>query len=420
MNRKPPRLLGGVSVNELVARYGTPLLVIDGAVLAASIEAFTSVAGRAEIEVSYAGKALLLVGLAQLLQRTRLRLEVCSLGELATAERAGFPSERMDLHGCGKTDEELMAAADHRVARTIVDNVPELKRLASLAKAASPIRVLLRLNTGVRAHTHSYVRTAGEQSKFGMLTRDLPSAAQVFHGTPALHFCGLHSHVGSQISEQRIFVENAKRLLDAAARFQRLGFTTSELVVGGGFAVSSRPSDRSTIDIRGTLNAIATAVRKQSAAHGIPLPTIGIEPGRAVISPAGTLLYRVLVRKSQRRQSFLVVDGGMADNPRPALYGAHPVAELAARASRAPLEKVRICGRSCENDFITDARLPKDVTSGDILSMPMTGAYTYSMASNYNRFPRPAVAYARDGEHSLLARRETLDDVMANDVPLTG
>ena len=416
MSTRETTSFGNISASKLAEIYGTPLLVIDGAVLTAAIDEFVSASASTGVQVTYAGKALLLVGIAQLLKESRLRLEVCSLGELTTAQRAGFPPSRIDLHGSGKTDAELRAAADGAVSRTIVDGIAELRALASYASPSSPVAILMRINSGIEARTHAFVRTAGDQTKFGITPRDFSTAARIIQDNAALNFRGLHSHIGSQVSDAKAFIRNAARLVDAAARLKRLGLSTSDLVVGGGFAVRSRPSERAPLDVKRTIASIAQEVRKRSKARGIVLPTVGIEPGRALIAPAGTLLYRVMARKRQGRRTFVIVDGGMADNPRPALYGAHPDAKLAGRRSNVRLEMVTICGRSCENDFITDVRLARDVTVGDILAMPMTGAYTYSMASNYNRFPRPAVVYAHGGNHQLMARRETIDDVLRGDV----
>ncbi len=419
MNLSGPLRLGDIAAVELAEEYGTPLLVIDGDVLASTIERFVSAANGAGIEVAYAGKALLLVGLAQLIKHTALRLDVCSLGELATAQRAGFPPSRIDLHGCGKNEAELRAAAAGEAGRVIVDNLAELSALASYA-SATPINVLLRINSGIRARTHALVSTSGDQSKFGMLPDDFAAAANIFRANPALRFRGLHSHIGSQIFDGNAFIRNAARLVSAAAQLHNLHLVTSDVVAGGGFPVSPRRSKRSPFNLARTLAAISKEIRSRCAASGLASPKVGVEPGRALIAPAGTSLYRVMAKKQQRRRTFIIVDGGMADNPRPALYGARPDAKLAGRVSGAKLQSVTICGRSCENDLITESRLPEDVTVGDILAMPMAGAYTYSMASNYNRFSRPAVIYVRRGKHRLMARRDTLDDVLANDITFTG
>ncbi len=408
--------IGGSTVVELAARYATPLLMLDGAVLEATIEELHAAAQPLGIEIAYAGKALLLTQLARVLERMPLSIDVCSLGELATAERAGIEAGRLTLHGCGKTEDELAAAAQGRVGRIVVDNLAELDALGAMASPAVPVKILLRVNTGIEARTHAFVQTGGERTKFGMSDDDLTAAVAIVARNRALNFVGLHSHIGSQIDDAAAFVANVHRLFAAAASCARAGLTVRELIVGGGFAVEVRPGGESPLDIPAVLRAIAQAAREQAAHFNLPLPRLGIEPGRAIIAAAGTSLYRVMAKKRQGEQLFVVVDGGIADNPRPALYDAYHHAVLASRSSDAPLENAVVCGRSCENDRLTQGPLPGDVAVGDLLALCTTGAYTYSMASNYNRFVRPAVAYVKEGQPMLMARRETIDDVLRNDV----
>jgi diaminopimelate decarboxylase len=407
---------GGVSVEELAATYGTPVLVLDGGVLEASIAEFVTAARPHGIEVAYAGKALLLTALAKVLRDTSLALDVCSLGELTTAERAGWPPERISLHGCGKNADELRAAADGRVGRIIVDNLDELRELAGYARGQSPVNVLLRVNTGIEAHTHAFIQTGGDETKFGIAADDFPAAIEFLRVSPVLRFRGLHSHIGSQIYDAGAFVANVRALMNGAAQFAAAALTVSELIVGGGFGVESGPQTAEAIDIPATIDAIAKGAKESADALGLPLPKIGLEPGRAIIARAGTSIYRVMARKAQNKRTFVIADGGIADNPRPALYDAYHHALLASRISDAPTESAVVCGRSCENDRMTEATLPADLRPGDLLAVCTTGAYTYSMASNYNRFEKPAVVYAKEGKHRLMARRETIEDVLGNDV----
>lgn len=406
--------LGGIRASELAERYGTPLLVLDLDTLDAAIARFERACRPHGVEIAYAGKALLLVALARHLAGTSLLLDVCSLGELAAAERAGFASERMILHGCGKNDEELAAAAAGRVGTIVVDNLDELRRLAQLARPERPVEVLLRVNTGIEAHTHEFVRTGGDKTKFGMSGGEIGAAAALLAETPALRFTGVHSHIGSQIYEANAFAQNARALMETAAYVHARGLACARAVAGGGFGVRMHPDDSSALDLRASIDAIAAAAREGAARHAIPLPRLGIEPGRALVAHAGTSLYRVVAVKEQFGTPYVVADGGMADNPRPALYGAyhHPV--LASRTGSAPRETV-LCGRSCENDRIVTAPLPQDVRCGDLLAVCTTGAYTYSMASNYNRFARPAVVALRGGRDWPIARRESVEDVLRND-----
>lgn len=396
--------------------YGTPLVVIDLDVVDASIAALRSVRGAVDLELSYAAKAFVTVAFARHLAGLGVGLDVCSLGELVTAERAEFPRERLTLHGVGKSGDELAAASAGRVGSIVVDGLDELRGLAAQPAVSPSLRVLLRLNTGIEAHTHAFVRTGGDDTKFGLHPRDEEEAAAILRAHPELRFDGLHAHVGSQIYQQQAFLANAETLLAAAERFAALGLESKRIIVGGGFGVQTHPDAAGeALDIAAAIAALNERARTWSNAIGRPPPRLGIEPGRAIVGPAGTSLYRILAVKRQSSRTFVVVDGGIAENPRPALYGAyHHV--LAVQGRSADEGEVTLCGRSCENDELGIARLPRDLGSGDLLAMCTTGAYTYSMAGNYNRFPRPAVVAISNRRHRLLARRESLDDVLRNDV----
>jgi diaminopimelate decarboxylase len=406
--------VGGVRASELATAYGTPLLVIDFGVLDAAIAAFCDACAPHGIEIAYAGKALLLVALARHLKHTTLHLDVCSLGELAAAERAAFPPERISMHGCGKSEEELDAAAAGRVGRIIVDNLDELRRLALRAHASRPIDLLLRLNTGIEAHTHEFIRTSGDKTKFGFDSDAMPAAIEILRATPGLRFQGLHAHIGSQIYEQTAFVANAQALMERAAYCAEAGLTTRHLIVGGGFGVQMHPDQRESLDLPATMRAIAETVRSESLRWNLPVPKIGIEPGRALMAHAGTSLYTTMAVKSEFGRRYAIVDGGIYENPRPALYGAYHHAVSASREAAQLVDTV-LCGRTCENDRLGEAKLPEETAAGDLIAMCTTGAYTYSMASNYNRFTRPAVAAVREGTHALIARRESIDDVLRAD-----
>lgn len=341
-------------------------------------------------------------------------VDVCSLGELLTAERAGFSADRITLHGAGKSDEELHAACAGRIGRVAVDGLDELERLAALSRDGAPVNVMLRLNAGIEAGGHAFVRTGGDDTKFGIHARDEGAAATLLRNNPALRFVGLHAHVGSQIEQTAVYTATASVLAAAAERFSRLGLRTARVVIGGGFAVASQPAGES-LDVAATLATAAKCVERAAKQHGLEVPRLGIEPGRAIVALAGTTLYRVLAVKRQTNRTFVVVDGGVAENPRPALYGAHHHV-VAATPLHGDVEEITLCGRSCENDELGTVMLARDVEAGTLLAMCSTGAYTYSMAGNYNRFPRPAVVGISNGSHRLLARRESIEDVLRNDV----
>ncbi len=405
-----------MNLSALAERYGTPLVAIDLDAFGTAIERCSAACAPYDVEVSYAGKALLLVEIARFVAERGLGLDVCSLGELLAAERAGFPRERITLHGCGKSDEELRAAADGRVGRVVVDGIEELERLGRIASGGAPVNVLLRLNPGIEAHTHAFVRTGGEDTKFGISPKDESTARAMLRDAKALRFRGLHAHVGSQIYEPGAYVAVAEALIQASARFARDGLGVDEVVVGGGFGVTThpdRPNER--IDFPATIESLARAARAAAARVRLPVPKIGIEPGRMLIGAAGTTIYRVCAVKRQARRTFVVVDGGLYENPRPALYGAYHHA-IAVSRPNLDLQEVTLCGRSCENDELGRAMLPRALGDGDLVAMTVTGAYTYSMAGNYNRFARPAVVGVERGEERLLARRESLEDVLRNDV----
>ncbi len=408
-------VLGNIPAQRLAERFGTPLLVVNLGVVDAALDALEGCARPLGVGISYAAKAFATVEFLRYLARRSVGLDVCSLGELVTAERAGFPAERVTLHGAGKDDDELVAVCRGRAGCVAVDGVEELARLARLSRGAGPAQVLLRLNVGIEAHTHDFLRTGGDDTKFGIHRRDEAVAADALRESPHLLFAGLHAHVGSQIYESSPYVAAAQELVAAAARFAAAGLPARRIVIGGGFGVQTRPGERSeSLDVSATLRAAIECVARDAREYRIPAPRVDIEPGRTVIGPAGTTLYRILAIKRQTQRTFVVVDGGIAENPRPALYGAyHHVVPAAAAGGE--LAEVTLCGRSCENDELGIVTLPSGLHSGDLLAMCTTGAYTYSMAGNYNRFPRPAVVAVAGGAHRLLARRESIDDVLRND-----
>ena len=351
------------------------------------------------IAISYAAKALLLPDLVRHLHPRPIGIDVCSIGELAVAERGGFEASRMTLHGAGKTPEEHDAALDGRVGRIVIDGMDELHRFVARVNGRGA-DVLLRFNTGIEAHTHDFIRTAGDRSKFGFAPSEADEAFALLREQPTLRVRGVHAHMGSQIYDAMPYVENARRLRELLERMRAAGFDAADtIIIGGGFGVQMRPDAKDeTIDIAGTLDAVARIV--PSDIH------VEIEPGRALIAAAGTSIYRVMAVKRFEGRRFVIVDGSMADNPRPALYGAYHHFE--AVDARTPLGPAMVCGRSCEADELGEAMLPEDLRAGDLVAMRTTGAYTYSMSSNYNCFPRPPVIAVSAGEPQVWTDRETL------------
>lgn len=410
-----PLRVGGVAATELASAYGTPLVALDTDVFDAEVARLARTARDCGADVCYAGKALLFVALAQRLAQSPLGLDVCSLGELLTAERAGFPPARLVLHGCGKTEAELEAAIAGRVGRLVIDNADELERIAARTRAGRTLDVLLRLNSGVESSTHAAVKTAGEATKFGFSPDAIVAAGVAVMATPGLRLAGVHVHNGSQIFEGDVFEAGMFAALEIYARLGAAGAPLGHLIAGGGFGVGPAP-EGARLDPSAVLASLAGKLARACAERRLAPPILGIEPGRALVAAAGTTLYGVQAVKGDGARRFVIVDGGLADNPRPALYAAyhHPVP--AGRAHAALSEPATVCGRSCENDELVTAPLPRDLRAGDLLALQTTGAYTFSMASNYNRFPRPAVALAGGGRHRLAVRRESSGEILRNDV----
>jgi diaminopimelate decarboxylase len=401
--------IASVPARELVATYGTPLFVIDTGELELEIDRFARAFIARGIAVGYAGKAFLVTAMAELLAATPLRLDVCSLGELITGERGGFPASRIYFHGVAKTDDELRAIAAGRVAFGVIDNADEIERLAAIATIEQPVNVMLRINVGIDAHTHEMIRTSGENTKFGIPQAEAIAAIRRVTELPQLKLIGLHSHVGSQIVDVDPLIANFDALVPYAIAARELGAPVEELALGGGIGIESAPGEPRPIDLDAFAEALARKVT------GTPY-RLSIEPGRAVVARAGTSLYRVVTVKQQGSRRFVVVDGGMTDNPRPLLYGAHHPGEMIVTAASGAPIPATLAGRSCENDEIGEYKLPADVKAGDVIAMRYTGAYTFSMASNYNRFGKPAAVFARDGSHRRVVRGETPEDMTRSDL----
>lgn len=413
-------VIGGCDTVELAREFGTPLLVIDEACLRERCRAFKE--AFAGGEVLYAGKALLLQAICRIVAEEGLGLDVVSGGELYTALAAGFPPERLYFHGNNKTEEELDQALAAGVGRIVVDNFRELKLLSGLARNNNGYRVpvLLRLTPGIEAHTHEYIKTGQIDSKFGftLANGQAEEAVALATSLPALELVGLHCHIGSQIFSVEPYAEAAAIMMDFAAKvYRQTGVAIRELDLGGGFGIYYADGD-DPLPPANYARVIQEVVADKAATLGIPLPRILVEPGRAIVGPAGTTLYTVgSIKDIPGVRKYVAVDGGMADNIRPALYQARYEALLANKADRPPVEKVSITGKCCESGdmLIWDIMLP-EVVPGDILAVSCTGAYCYPMASNYNRLPRPAVVLVCNGDAELISRRETYADLLRLEV----
>ena len=418
--------VGGVRLAEIAATYGTPAYVLDETDVRARARAYR--AALPEAEIAYAGKAFLCRAMISWIEAEGLSLDVCSGGELALARHVGFPPERIVLHGNAKTPRDVQDALAYGVGRVVVDSTYEITQLAVAAHAGRPQKVLIRVTPGVDAHTHKAVATGVEDQKFGFSLSTGAAAdavRQVLHwqltDKPTLELAGLHCHLGSQITSVDVFAEAARRLIALMAWIRdEYRVIVPELDLGGGHAVGYRDGDPD-FDLDLYARTVRTVIAKACRQHRLPVPKLTVEPGRAIVARAGVTLYRVLTMKRiPGVRTFVAVDGGMSDNPRPALYGSAYTARLIGRASTAPTEPMTVVGRHCEaGDVIAhDLPLPSDLRPGDLLAVPCTGAYQHSMASTYNQVGRPPVIAVRDGVARVLIRRETLEDLQARDVSL--
>jgi diaminopimelate decarboxylase len=415
--------VGGVPLPLLADEYGTPLYVFDEATLRQRARAMraTFEAAYPRTRVVYAGKAYLSPTIVGILREEGIGLDVVSGGELEAGLRAGVPPDWITLHGNNKSEDELRLALTTGVGLIAIDNDFEIDLLSRLiAELGVETAVLLRLNPGIAAHTNAKMRTGAIDSKFGfpIATGQAMAAAERVAATPGLDLVGYHAHVGSQIFDATLVGQTIDRLFEfGAAVREQVGLEPRVLVPGGGFGIADDASG-ADVSIAEWAATAAAALRRGAARFGLPLPDLVVEPGRALVGPAGVALYRVGARKAiPGVRTYVSVDGGMADNIRPSLYGAKYAAALANRDGAAePAELVTIAGKYCESGdlLIEEIDLPR-LAPGDLLAVPMAGAYCLAMASNYNLAPRPAAALVADGTHRLFRRRETLDDMLATE-----
>ncbi len=436
--------VAGVAATALAAEFGTPLYVVDeqdARDRAALIrEAFDREFARvgSSAHVYYAGKAFLSTAVVRWMTEAGLGIDVSSGGELAVALAGGADPGAIGYHGNNKSLAEIDRAVEVGVGAIVIDSVIEVARVAAAAlRHGRRQAVRLRVNTGVHAHTHEYLATAREDQKFGIPLADVPAVVDEIRATGVLDFLGLHSHIGSQIFDLSGFEEAARRLLAVHAELLA-GGDVPELNLGGGFGIAYTAADEPT-PVAEIARRFADVVAREAGRLGIPVPIVAIEPGRSIIGPAGLTLYAVGTvkdvqvtavdeagarpdegadqRGSTWLRRYLSVDGGMSDNIRPALYGADYSVRMANRASAAAPVLVRVAGKHCESgDIVVHADyLPGDAGVGDLLAVPATGAYCWSLASNYNHLGRPAVVAVRDGGARLIVRGETEADLLSRD-----
>jgi diaminopimelate decarboxylase len=412
--------LGGCDVRDLVARHGSPAYVLVEDDVRARCRAYRAAFGP-DTDIYYAAKALLTKAVAGWIREEDLSLDVATGGELATALAAGFPAERILVHGNNKSPDELAAAVSAGVGRVVVDSDVEIARLAHAADAAGVRQqVLVRVTVGVEAHTHEFIATAHEDQKFGFsLTSGAAlEAVRRVAALPSLELVGLHSHIGSQIFDTAGFEVAAHRVVGLLASVRdAVGVTLPELDLGGGLGIAYVDDD-DPAEVAEIAKQLRVIVERECAALALPAPRLAVEPGRAIVGPAGVTLYEVgTIKDVDHIRTYVSVDGGMSDNIRTALYGSSYTCVLASRDSDAAPMLARVVGKHCEagDIVVRDVWLPGDLAPGDLLAVAATGAYCRSMASNYNAVPRPPVVAVKDGESRELLRRETIDDLLALD-----
>jgi len=428
--------LGGRPVTALVRDHGTPLFVLDEGDFRGRAADFAT--AFTDADVHYASKAFLCGQVARWIADDGLHLDACSGNELSLALAAGFPPARIALHGNNKSLVELRLAVDAGIGHVVLDSFDEIDRLVPLAAArvaagGTPVPVLVRATVGIEAHTHEFIATAHEDQKFGfsLATGDALTAAVRVIREPALHLTGLHSHIGSQIFDTAGFEAAAHRVVGLLGQVhQATGELLGEVNLGGGFGIAYLGEDDpvSPGDVAATLRSVVAA---ECAALGLPVPRLAVEPGRAIAGPGTITLYEIGTIKPVRLgasgapgtplvRNYVSVDGGMSDNIRTALYDASYTCVLANRASDAPPALCRVVGKHCESGdiLVRDLWLPSDVQPGDLLAVAATGAYCWSMASNYNYLLKPPVVAVRDGVSTEIVRRQTLSDVFALDAVL--
>lgn len=415
--------IGGCDTVDLAKEFGTPLYLMDEEYIRQNCRLYKETLQRLhrDSEVIYAGKAFLTMGMCKIIEEEGLSLDVVSGGELYCAISAGFPASRIYFHGNNKSYEELKMAVEYGVARIIVDNFYELEMLKDLAKKwRNRIKILLRITPGIEAHTHDYIKTGQIDSKFGFGLENGHAVMAVEHALSlkGIKLMGFHCHIGSQIFEREPFNMAAEVMLKFISDVrEKFGVEIREIDFGGGFGIKYVESDN-PLSVEDYLETLVYSVKTWCEKLNIKIPKILIEPGRAIVGAAGTTLYTVgSIKNIPGVRKYISVDGGMNDNIRPALYGAKYSAIIANKAGKAPEERVSVAGKCCESGdmLVWDVELPR-VSPGDILAVFCTGAYHFTMSSNYNMLPRPAVVFVKNSCADLMVQRETYEDLLRKEI----
>lgn len=416
--------IGGSDAVELAAKYGTPLYVMDEGLIREHCRSFRQSMDKyygGNGLVCYASKAFCCREMCRIMRDEGMGLDVVSQGELYTALSVDFPAEKICFHGNNKTEQELEYAVEKGVGRIIADNIHELEMLSRIAKKLhKTVKIMYRIKPGIDAHTHNFIMTGQIDSKFGFAleTGEAFDAVRQAINTEHIDLVGLHCHIGSQIFDIDPFVSAAEVMLNFIAKIRdELGFEVRELNLGGGFGIKYTEED-APVEYDKYMERVSEKVKAVCDEKGMKLPFILIEPGRSIAAPAGVTLYTVGSRKViPGIRTYVSVDGGMGDNPRYALYQSKYDIEAANKMNMEKTDVVTIAGRCCESGDLIGEEMPvQPLESGDILAVLATGAYNYSMSSNYNRLPKPPVVMVKDGTDRVVVKRETLEDVIRNDL----
>lgn len=424
VNKNGHLTIGGIDTVSLTEQYGTPLYVMDEALIRNNVRRFKNSIDKyygGQGLVCYASKAFCCMEMCRIMKEEGIGLDVVSIGELYTAVKAGCDCEKICFHGNNKTDEELRYALECGIGHIIVDNISELIRLEEIAKEMNvTAKIMFRVKPGIDAHTHNFVRTGQIDSKFGFAleTGEAFEAVKQAIECDNVELRGLHCHIGSQIFDIDPFEEAAKVMLGFIAKIKNeLNYEIKELNLGGGFGIKYL-NNHDPAPFETYMERVSEVVKKCCEEYKITQPFILIEPGRSIAAPAGITLYKVGARKEiPNIRTYISIDGGMCDNPRYILYQSEYEAVVANKANEERSEKVTIAGKCCESgDLIGEAMPLQHAESGDIIAVCATGAYNYSMSSNYNRIPKPAVVFVNNGESRIVVKKETLDDIIRNDI----
>ncbi|MDD7184352.1 MAG: diaminopimelate decarboxylase [Oscillospiraceae bacterium] len=424
VNEKGHLTAGGIDTVELAKKYGTPLYVMDEQLIRKACRSFKSSIDKfygGNGLVCYASKAFCCKEMCRIMKEEGIGLDVVSIGELYTAVKSGFDCDKICFHGNNKTDEELEFAVENNIGHIIVDNISELERLNAIAKSKGiTAKIMFRIKPGIDAHTHNFVKTGQIDSKFGFAleTGEAFEAVKKAIDSENIILRGLHCHIGSQIFDIEPFETASEVMLKFIAKIKNeLGFEVKELNLGGGFGIKYLES-HDPVPYETYMERVSGTVHKCCKELEINLPFILIEPGRSIAGPAGITLYTVGARKEiPDIRTYISIDGGMCDNPRYILYQSEYEAIVANKASEPRNEKVTIAGKCCESGDLIGENMPlQHAESGDIIAVCATGAYNYSMSSNYNRIPKPPVVFINNGESRIVIKKETLEDIIRNDI----